>query len=111
MKKVLIVASEMSSLLAQAMQHVLADKKRKVVICSHKQALTSFIEEEPNTVIVLDYYEGLNDGQLVGERTFNDLKAAATDEKIIRCGLDSYGHADYLKLPCDIEELKILLGK
>jgi hypothetical protein len=111
MKKVLIVTSEMSSLLAETMQFVLTDKETEAIICSHEQAMAKFIEEEPQSVAVLDYHEGLNEGQLIGERTFKDLQSSATDEKIIRCGLDAYGHPDYLKLPCDLEEFKKLLGK
>jgi hypothetical protein len=109
-KKVLIVISEMSSLLAEAMRYVLAGNNMEAVVCSHEQAMRKLIESEPEVVIVLDYHEGVNESQLIGEQTFKDLQASVTDEKIIRCGLDKYGHSDYLKLPCNIEELKKLLG-
>jgi hypothetical protein len=109
MKKILIISSEMSSLLAEAMKFVLTSEESVAIVCSHDQAMSNFVEEEPHKVVVLDYHEGINEGQLIGERTFNDLKASATDERIIRCGLDSYEHEDYLKLPCDIEQLKLLL--
>lgn len=109
MKKILIVSSEMSSLLAQAMQFILAGEEMEAIVCSHEQAMNRFVEEEPQIVVILDYHEGINEGQLIGERTFKDLKASMTDEKIIRCGLDNYGHADYLKLPCDLKDLKKIL--
>ncbi|MFH1197740.1 MAG: hypothetical protein V1720_18715 [bacterium] len=110
MKNVLIVHSEMSSLLAQAMQFVLTSEDSNAIVCSHIHAMGKFIEEEPQVVVILDYHEGINEGQLLGERTFKDLKASATDEKIIRCGLDDYGYEDYLKLPCNIKHLRKLLG-
>lgn len=107
--KVLIISSDMSSLLAEAMKFVIGNKKTEAIIYSHEQAMTKFVEEEPKAVIILDYIEGPSSEKFPGLQTYNDLKASATDERIIRCGLDSLGHADYIKMPFDLASLKKIL--
>jgi hypothetical protein len=112
MKKVLVVATENYFQEALGVALRTLEEKIKIITSSHEKAMETFLLEEPLVVIVCDYYEYeelKNSPVLPGEQTFNDLKMSATDEKIFRCGLNSYEHADYIKIPCKIDNFKKIL--
>jgi hypothetical protein len=72
---------------------------------SHKDALSTFLSEEPTHVIVFDYSERELGEYSKGAGTYRDLKASATTERILRCGLENYDYPDYVKLPFLLPEL------
>ena len=74
--------------------------------CGHKEAMRKFLSWEPTHVIVLDYSEKANTRDLQpGFETWRDLKASAANERMVRCGFESYDHADYVRLPFKVAEL------
>jgi CheY-like chemotaxis protein len=80
---------------------------------SHEEALEKFLTEDFDVVLVNDYSEK-GDPSIhrwaKGVQTYKDLKASAqAEQKILRCGLDSYEYSDYLKVPIKLDKLRELL--
>lgn len=80
-----------------------SDDSIEVIQISHEDALVSFLEKEPDKVIICEYEEI---GNKVGVGTYKDIKSSA-DEKtiVIRIGLSNYDYEDYLKAPFKLQEL------
>lgn len=75
-------------------------------VCDHREAMAEFLSWEPTHVVVLDYSEKATTRTLEpGFETWRDLKASATNERMIRCGWWEYDHPDYVRLPFKIAEL------
>ena len=78
----------------------------EVKMASHTEAMREFLSWEPTHVIVLDYSEEANMRDLQpGFETWRDLKASATNERMVRCGFEPYDHPDFVRLPFKIAEL------
>jgi len=74
----------------------------EVYASSHENALARFLAEEPNVVLVSEYYEedGIDEDNWPGRQTFADIKRSATEEQVIlRCGFIPLSHDDFLQLP------------
>ena len=86
-------------------------KDVQIIQADHKNALEMFLEREPERVLIFDYNE-TGDGREEwneGKTTYRDIKGAASEQLIIRCGLPDYKYDDYVKLPFLLPELiKIL---
>ena len=79
----------------------------EVKMASHTEAMREFLSWEPTHVVVLDYTERTSSGRGLqpGFETWRDLKASAANERMVRCGFESYDHADYVRLPFKVAEL------
>lgn len=102
MKKVLIVASDKT--LAKTLKLVCNSIKLETIIANHDEALSIFLTEEPEAVLICDYQEGSNDFK--AEETFKDIKNSSTNEIVLRCGFSNYDYSDYLRLPFELDEFK-----
>jgi DNA-binding NtrC family response regulator len=109
MKKILIVVSDNG--IREAIS--LACKKWgfEVITADHANALNTFLAEEPASVIVCDYSQSGDKKYFSGVETYNDIKNSATNEIVLRMGFSKLDHADYIKMPFNLEELKKKLTK
>jgi len=96
--KVLIISE--SNVLGQALKIVMEQKEITVVICDHKEALSKFLTEEPEVVLVCDCEQ-----EGAGEKNWQDITNSASEEKILRCGFSANEDLDYLQFPFKIEDL------
>lgn len=105
--KVLVISKENYFGEAMALAIKSLDSKIETIVSGLDEAMEMFLMETPSRVLVCNYIK-LSPPAPV-EVVFNDLKLAATEEKIFRCGLDTVGEADYIQLPCSVVDLKRIL--
>jgi DNA-binding NarL/FixJ family response regulator len=78
----------------------------EVYASSHENALARFLAEEPDIVLISEYYEknDISEENWPGRQTFADIKRSATEEQVIlRCGFIPLSHDDFLQLPFTAE--------
>lgn len=110
MKKALICCRKDGLVVARALEKVIGLIEFEAVICTHEDALSVFLSEDFSHVIVLDYSER-TEKNAGGFASYRDIKASASGQTIIRCGLDNYDYADYWWLPGELPRLFGLLSK
>jgi DNA-binding response OmpR family regulator len=85
-----------------------ADHDVDVYASSHDNALARFLAEEPDVVLVNEYYEeeDINQESWQGRQMFDDVKMSAVEEQtILRCGFFPLQYNDYLQLPFGPDEI------
>ena len=103
MKKILLIAKD--ELIGKSLSLVCKSLELVPVVTEHDNALSVFLSEEPEIVIVCDYDEK-GGPDFKGAETYRDIKNSATSEIILRCGFVRHDYTDYLQLPFKLEELK-----
>jgi len=79
----------------------------QVIPADHENALVTFLDEDPEAVLICEYSEkGSGEEWDKGRATFKDISGSADEAvRIIRIGFDEYPYDDYLKAPFELSEL------
>ncbi len=100
MKKILVISD---SILAETLVAIIADWGCEAVCSTHADALFAFATEDPSHVLISECESAGS------EKTFTDISKSATNQHLIRCGFTNSSEKDYLRLPCNLKDLKQLL--
>lgn len=101
MKKILIISN---SIMAEALAMIIQGMGCDGIYSTHEDALFAFASENLSHVVICEYDNGM-----IGEKTFADISKSATNQIIIRCSFSKLNAANYLQLPCELNNLKQIL--
>jgi len=107
--KLLIVSNDRAFKFSLSCALKILEPEIECITTLHEEALEKFLIEDYDTFLINDYSEKGDPNKYKwakGTQTYRDIKASAQPEqRIFRCGFDSYDHEDYIKAPFDLTEL------